>query len=1367
MLRPKNLKATEQPRKKKKAKGSDEEKVCGFKPTVEVVTHAIDRTDDIFWSTWKEGAENALNDTAYLKWNAVGYDSTAAAEALEKACSSSDAVVVTVPYASGTEDYDIMDDAINGCIFDHAKPVFTTNTDTYHNDDVYAYFGSSNYDMGVKCALAVLFPDDVDIISGRKSLPETTDHSMDIRIYWDAVNKKDEGLRQRLQGLKTTFDRFGKEVVEFLPAGRPTCPCVSQYPEGVPTDDDGLSMTIDGQVYQYPAGYGLETCARHDKNMIPSCSGENPPPFCDRTWCYVDPDNCDSVEPSTEGQYIWTDYPGQEYPYSYETCGSKNLYVDFIDEDSGVDEESDGGGLTGDNIQTIVLSSNWAPDFEADDRPESVFICGDETYSMPHVPQLGQSPFLQGLSASAAAATAARGVEENREWRAFVGNAASSTSSSTYNGPGSYGSFDICLRDRSDNSPVSKARVQCWDNDNNGFGQEIGSAGLTDDSGCHRFHYDANKSWDWALGNAARPDIYCIVEYNGGRWRTPERTNHDGTFFVEPLTETIPPPRKLKVCVASTTFNNEPVSGAHVQCWDNDNNGAGSPVGEKGMTGDDGCCIVQYDPSTVGDPWQFYGRAPDIYCTVNYLGEEGEDWRTKSIEGINLVEPFKEFSTVRVPTTFRSKIKESLSRHGKSIVETFERYNVEVGSTWDVFGDAEFEDDWIIQHPPQQYFGNSSRFLPLPELCKEGDENCNTEFGLKICKTDADCIARKLCPGPGESLYDCTDAEKTEPFAKGVCTEVDATKQSVNGSTQKLCVGHSDFLYDRMFNHIIEAEEFVDVTSLDSPNIVGQPLGDGTRQFGAMFRNAIRYLDSKEKSIVIKFHFGSVFNSNENPKKILEDFLEGVSLSSRITIMVGTYRTGFASWNHGKTITIDGKKVITGGTNYYPVDYLDQDPVFDVNIRVSNGPAMGAHNYAARLWRPTCEWTFAGTGGSHVEAAIYENGEVVYATGDYITTGLWECPPVFKSTSNPYEKSGNGAMVIQAARLGELASDDGGNNIEHGRMTSDLAMLAMMESAQNSIKFSQQDMLPLISAGKLALTSANGGFSCGDVVGCSGMTKVTFDDTWRKIGGIAKALSRGISVYVMVSAPCAFAANDPNDKNFNLSGNTKKCPVNGSQGNGFDYWGDVLAANGGDWPSPRVMDRADNHITESMSPLGGVAAQRRLSYGYGWSLYNIADWIYAYYAINKEYRPTNDDNGNFKNETEVVDHICEFLNIAHVRLTAEEATYIRGLNDSHEPIPGGQIGNHAKVVIADDEAFYIGSDNAYASGLAEFGLIVDDAARASEFVNTYWTNLWTQAIGTEENPGLVSGADGKKPDEDFNCPWKSYHESKSGWEFNY
>jgi phosphatidylserine/phosphatidylglycerophosphate/cardiolipin synthase-like enzyme len=63
--------------------------------------------------------------------------------------------------------------------------------------------------------------------------------------------------------------------------------------------------------------------------------------------------------------------------------------------------------------------------------------------------------------------------------------------------------------------------------------------------------------------------------------------------------------------------------------------------------------------------------------------------------------------------------------------------------------------------------------------------------------------------------------------------------------------------------------------------------------------------------------------------------------------------------------------------------------------------------------------------------------------------------------------------------------------------------------------------------------------------------------------------------------------------------------------------------------------------------------------------------------------------------------------------------------------PGGvPIGNHAKTVIVDDAAFYIGSQNMYSSNLNEFGYIVEDSATAQSYVTSYWTPLWNWSKST-------------------------------------
>lgn len=61
------------------------------------------------------------------------------------------------------------------------------------------------------------------------------------------------------------------------------------------------------------------------------------------------------------------------------------------------------------------------------------------------------------------------------------------------------------------------------------------------------------------------------------------------------------------------------------------------------------------------------------------------------------------------------------------------------------------------------------------------------------------------------------------------------------------------------------------------------------------------------------------------------------------------------SWNHSKTIAVDGRSAITGGHNLWAGSYLQtSDPIHDVSMRVE-GPAAGdAQRFANRLWHHAC-----------------------------------------------------------------------------------------------------------------------------------------------------------------------------------------------------------------------------------------------------------------------------------------------------------------------------------------------------------------------------------------------------------------------------
>jgi len=55
---------------------------------------------------------------------------------------------------------------------------------------------------------------------------------------------------------------------------------------------------------------------------------------------------------------------------------------------------------------------------------------------------------------------------------------------------------------------------------------------------------------------------------------------------------------------------------------------------------------------------------------------------------------------------------------------------------------------------------------------------------------------------------------------------------------------------------------------------------------------------------------------------------------------------------------------------------------------------------------------------------------------------------------------------------------------------------------------------------------------------------------------------------------------------------------------------------------------------------------------------------------------------------------------------------------------GNKIGNHAKTVLVDDAAFYIGSKNLYPATLQDFGYVVEDLQAALEYKNSYIIPLW-------------------------------------------
>ena len=94
-------------------------------------------------------------------------------------------------------------------------------------------------------------------------------------------------------------------------------------------DSDGMKkVTLSGITYTYPALYGLENCAAHDATQKPYCDAADPPEWCADRWCYVDHTNC--KYPAVKSSY----FAGVDLRYSYTTCGSKNTFDAWFDENA-------------------------------------------------------------------------------------------------------------------------------------------------------------------------------------------------------------------------------------------------------------------------------------------------------------------------------------------------------------------------------------------------------------------------------------------------------------------------------------------------------------------------------------------------------------------------------------------------------------------------------------------------------------------------------------------------------------------------------------------------------------------------------------------------------------------------------------------------------------------------------------------------------------------------------------------------------------------------------------------------------------------------------------------------------------------------
>jgi len=235
------------------------------------------------------------------------------------------------------------------------------------------------------------------------------------------------------------------------------------------------------------------------------------------------------------------------------------------------------------------------------------------------------------------------------------------------------------------------------------------------------------------------------------------------------------------------------------------------------------------------------------------------------------------------------------------------------GVTYDLTEGNRLEPDWIVQSPNR--WGRRASDLPFfPLDCT----NCERDVRLPACTSDADC-------------------------GGGTCGEI--------WGGRRVCLGHSDTLMVRVHDLVASAKQRVDITALQPP--------PDTRYLGAL-RDALDTLSHGTHPVTVRFLIGQYPPEGADAAAFLKALTEGIS-GPNLSVAVAAMRSCEAfddcdsfSWNHSKIITVDGTEAMVGGHNLWSSDYLVDNPVHDLSMRVSGPAAASAAHFADKLWTYVC-----------------------------------------------------------------------------------------------------------------------------------------------------------------------------------------------------------------------------------------------------------------------------------------------------------------------------------------------------------------------------------------------------------------------------
>jgi phosphatidylserine/phosphatidylglycerophosphate/cardiolipin synthase-like enzyme len=329
------------------------------------------------------------------------------------------------------------------------------------------------------------------------------------------------------------------------------------------------------------------------------------------------------------------------------------------------------------------------------------------------------------------------------------------------------------------------------------------------------------------------------------------------------------------------------------------------------------------------------------------------------------------------------------------------------GITYDLTLGNTLPRDWLVV-TPDGWGRKAGEFKSYPLDCK----GCDPELRLPSCESDADCNG-------------------------GTCTATSLLPGSARATNRKVCLGHSDGLVLQVRHLVASAQRRVDIALLTPP--------PDTRFLGAL-REALATLAGRGRPVIVRIIIGHYPSADADAAafaRALTSGLEGIP-KARLSVSVAAMRSCIVfedcdsySWNHAKIVTVDGVEALVGGHNMWSIDYLVDDPVHDLSMRVHGPAAASAARYTELLWDYVCanidRKTSINVANFGVGMSVPENGCAAV-------------PPAL-----PTARPTGGVPILAVARMGAGITKDFENQ-------SELARDLMLGAAQSDIRIVQQDL---------------------------------------------------------------------------------------------------------------------------------------------------------------------------------------------------------------------------------------------------------------------------------------------------------------------